>query len=88
MRLVQSILSSRASNGNNVRKAISTDPIRETEELENMKIASYSMENILNQSVENMTENKLGTPDNTENHTEESDNMEHERGEEVCLVKF
>lgn len=40
-------------------KAHSTDPIREeTEELENMKIASFSMENIIDKTFNDITDEK------------------------------
>lgn len=63
-RLVQSLLSSRignnASNSNNIRKAKSTDPIKQIDESEEepVRIASYSMEHIVDKTFEDLNESE------------------------------
>lgn len=60
-RLVQSILSSRNNppNSGNIRKAKSTDPIKQIDESEEpVKIASYSMEHIVDKTFEDLNESE------------------------------
>uniref|UniRef100_A0A336LY16 CSON004016 protein n=1 Tax=Culicoides sonorensis TaxID=179676 RepID=A0A336LY16_CULSO len=83
--LVQSILSSRINNDNgntnNIRKAKSTDPIRQNNEDEDeseepVKIASFSMEHIVDKTFEELESESMRSRKNSESQNETNDLIE------------
>ncbi|XP_063697910.1 uncharacterized protein LOC134828816 [Culicoides brevitarsis] len=86
-RLVQSLLSSRLSNpseSSNMRKAKSTDPIKQLEpEAEPLKIASYSMEHIVDKTFEDLESESRSRNNSESQETEQNEISENNHFEEL-----